>query len=49
MKKPIGHDNISIVLIKLVERRVTPFLIKAIIASFELGVFPNILKIAKVV
>ena len=48
MKKSVGHDNILVTFIKLVVRIIAPFLIKVIIASFELGMFPNILKIAKV-
>ena len=49
MKKSVGHDNIPVTFIKLVVEIVAPFLIKVINASFELGMFPNILKIAKVI
>ena len=49
MKKSVRHDNIPIIFIKLVDRIITPFLIKKIKASFELGMFPNILEIAKVI
>ena len=49
MKKSVGHDNIPVTFIKLVVKIVAPFLIKVINASFELGMFPNILKIAKVI
>ena len=49
MKKSVGHDNIPVTFIKLVVRIIAPFLIKVINASFELGMFPNILKIAKVI
>ena len=48
MKKSVGHDNIPITFIKLV-KIIAPFLIKVINTSFELGMFPNILKIAKVI
>ena len=49
MKKSVGHDNIPVTFIKLVVRIIAPFSIKLIAASFELGMFPNILKIAKVI
>ena len=49
MKKSVGHDNIPVTLIKLVVRIIAPILIKVINASFELGMFPNILKIVKVI
>ena len=49
MKKSVGHDSISVTFIKLVVKIIAPFLIKVINASFELGMFPNILKIAKVI
>ena len=47
MKKSVGHDNIPVTFIKLDAKTIAPFLIKVINASFELGMFPNILKIAK--
>ena len=49
MKKSVGHDNIPVTFIKLVVKIIAPFLIKVINASFELGMFPNIFKIAKVI
>ena len=49
MKKSVGRDNIPVTFIKLVVKIIAPFLIKIINASFELGMFPNILKIAKVI
>ena len=49
MKKSVGHDNILVTLIKLVVRIITIFLIKVINASFELGMFPNIPKIAMII
>ena len=49
MKKSVGHDNIPVTFIKLVVKIIAPFLIKIINVSFELGMFPNILKIAKVI
>ena len=49
MKKSVGHDNIPVTFIKLFVKIIAPFLIKVINASFELGMFPNILKIAKVI
>ena len=49
MKKSVGGNNISVTFIKLVVNLIAPFLIKVINASFELGMFPNILKIAKVI
>ena len=47
MKKSVGHNNIPVTFIKLVVKIIAPFLIKVINASFELGMFPNILEIAK--
>ena len=49
MKKSVGQDNIPVTFIKLVVRIIASFLIKVINASFELGMFPNMLKIAKVI
>ena len=49
MKKSVAHDNIPVTFIELVDRAIAPFLIKVINASFDLGVFPNILKIAYVI
>ena len=49
MKKSVGHDNIPVTFIKLVVKIIAPFLTKLINASFELGMFPNILKIVKVI
>ena len=49
MKKSVGHDNIPVTFIKLVVKIIAPFLIKVINASFELGMFPNALKIATVI
>ena len=49
LKKSVGHDNIPVIFIKLVDRIIAPFLVKVINASFDLGMFPNILKIAKVI
>ena len=49
MKKSVEHDNISVTFTKLFVRIIAPFLIKVINVSFELGMFPNILKIAKVI
>ena len=49
MKKSVGHDNSPVSFIKLFVRIIKPFLINIINASFELGVFPNILKISKVI
>ena len=49
MKKSVGHDNIPVTFIKLVVKIIAPFLVKVINGSFELGMFPNILKIAKVI
>ena len=49
MTKLVGHDNISVTFITLVVKIIAPSLIKVINASFELGMFPNILKIAKVI
>ena len=48
-KKSVGHDNILVTFIKLVVKIIEPFLIKVINASFELGMFPNIRKITKVI
>ena len=49
MKKSVGHDNIPVTFIKLIVKIIAPVLIKVINASFELGMFPNMLKIAKVI
>ena len=49
MKKLVGHANIPLTFITLVVKIVEPFLIKVIDASFELGMFSNIPKIAKVI
>ena len=49
IKKSIGHDNIPVTFIKLVVKIIAPFLTKVINASFELDMFSNILKIAKVI
>ena len=49
LKKSVGHDNIPVIFIKLVDRIIAPFLVKVINASFNVGMFPNILKIAKVI
>ena len=47
MKKSVGYDNIPVTFIKLVVKIIAPFLVKVINASFELGMFPNILKLLK--
>ena len=49
MKKSFGHENIPTISIKLDDRIITLFLIKVINASFELGMFSNIVQIAKVI
>ena len=49
MKKLVGHDNNPVSFIKLDVRKIVPFLIKVINASFELDMLPNILKTVKVI
>ena len=49
IKKSVEHDNIPVTCIKLVVKIIASFLIEVINESFELGKFPNILKIAKVI
>ena len=49
MKKSVGHGNIPVTFMKLDVKVIAPFLVKIINALFELGIFPNILKIAKVI